>query len=45
VLEGAALVATRPDAADWTRRLHEAALKDEKGLALDGALATSRSFS
>jgi len=45
VLEGAALVATRPDAADWTRRLHEAALKDEKGLALDGALATIRSFS
>jgi indolepyruvate ferredoxin oxidoreductase beta subunit len=45
VLEGAALVATRPDAADWTRRLREAALKDEKGLALDGALATIRSFS
>ena len=44
VLEGAALVATRDDAADWVRRLREAALKDEEGKALDGAMATIRSF-
>ena len=30
----------RPDAADWLRRLREAALKDEKGDLLDGALKT-----
>ncbi len=34
----------REDAADWIRRLREAALMDEKGDALDGALATVRSF-
>lgn len=44
VLEGIALVAARSDAADWARRLREAALQDEKGVALDGALATIRSF-
>ena len=44
VLAGIALVASRPDAADWARRLREAALKDEEGAALDGALATIRSF-
>lgn len=44
VLDGIALVAVRPDAADWARRLREAALKDEEGKALDGALATIRSF-
>lgn len=44
VLEGIALVSTRDDAADWARRLREAALKDEEGKALDGALATIRSF-
>lgn len=44
VLEGIALVADRPDAADWARRLREAALMDEEGKALDGALATVRSF-
>jgi len=44
VLEGAALVAGRKDASDWVRRLREAALADEKGKALDGALATIRSF-
>jgi indolepyruvate ferredoxin oxidoreductase beta subunit len=37
-------VAGREDAADWARRLREAALKDEDGKALDGALATIRSF-
>lgn len=44
VMDGVALVATRPDAADWARRLREAALKDEKGEALEGALKTIRSF-
>jgi indolepyruvate ferredoxin oxidoreductase beta subunit len=34
----------RDDAADWVRRLREAALKDEEGRALDGALETVRSF-
>lgn len=44
VIEGIALVADRHDAADWARRLREAALQDEHGRALDGALATVRSF-
>lgn len=44
VLEATAVVAARPDAADWCRRLREAALKDEEGKALDGAIATIRSF-
>jgi indolepyruvate ferredoxin oxidoreductase beta subunit len=35
---------TRKDAADWVRRLREAALQDEDGTALDGALATIASF-
>lgn len=43
-MEGIALVAGRQDAADWARRLREAALQDEEGSALDGALATIRSF-
>ncbi|MBO6775115.1 MAG: indolepyruvate oxidoreductase subunit beta family protein [Marinibacterium sp.] len=34
----------RDDAADWLRRLREAALQDEKGAALDGALKTVASF-
>ena len=38
VLEG------RDDAADWLRRLRDAALQDEKGYGLDGALRTVRSF-
>lgn len=37
-------IAQRPDAADWTRRLVAAALADEEGAALDGAIATIRSF-
>jgi indolepyruvate ferredoxin oxidoreductase, beta subunit len=37
-------IANRPDAADWTRRLIAAALADEEGRALDGAIATIRSF-
>jgi indolepyruvate ferredoxin oxidoreductase beta subunit len=44
VMAGVALVAGREDAADWARRLREAALQDEKGKALDGALETIRSF-
>lgn len=44
VMHGAALVAGRSDAADWVRRLREAALQDEKGSALDGALKTVESF-
>jgi indolepyruvate ferredoxin oxidoreductase, beta subunit len=44
VLEGIGLVVGRTDAADWARRLREAALKDEAGKALDGALATIQSF-
>lgn len=34
----------RSDAAEWVRRLREAALKDEEGVALDGALRTVDSF-
>jgi indolepyruvate ferredoxin oxidoreductase, beta subunit len=34
----------RSDAADWVRRLREAALRDEDGSALRGAIATVESF-
>ena len=44
VLAGIASIAHRADAADWAIRLREAALKDEAGKALDGALQTIRSF-
>lgn len=44
VLSAIALVKGREDAADWARRLREAALKDEEAKALDGAIATIRSF-
>ncbi|NJM81511.1 MAG: hypothetical protein HC844_02595 [Tabrizicola sp.] len=44
VLEGIALICLREDAADWARRLREAALKDEEGKELDGALQTIGSF-
>jgi indolepyruvate ferredoxin oxidoreductase beta subunit len=37
-------IAARDDAADWCRRLREAALKDEEGKALDGAIRTVESF-
>ena len=40
VVAGAGVVEQRPDAADWVRRLRQAALLDEEGLALDGALKT-----
>jgi indolepyruvate ferredoxin oxidoreductase, beta subunit len=44
VMQATPLVAARPDSADWTRRLITAALADEEGTALDGAIATIRSF-
>ena len=44
VLAGIAMVAQRDDAADWAQRLRDAALKDEAGTALNGALQTIRSF-
>ena len=44
VLSGLDLVKGRDDAADWIRRLREAALKDEKGDMLDGALKTVASL-
>jgi indolepyruvate ferredoxin oxidoreductase beta subunit len=44
VMSGIASVEGREDAALWAARLREAALKDEEGKALDGALATIRSF-
>ncbi|TGP20425.1 MULTISPECIES: indolepyruvate oxidoreductase subunit beta family protein [unclassified Mesorhizobium] len=40
VLSALAMLNGRDDAADWIRRLREAALKDEKGDMLDGALKT-----
>lgn len=44
VNDGAVQVVQRPDAADWVRRLREAALADANGDALDGALKTVASF-
>ncbi|HEU5018465.1 MAG TPA: indolepyruvate oxidoreductase subunit beta family protein [Pseudolabrys sp.] len=44
VMAAAAKLEGRSDAADWVRRLREAALKDEDGVALDGALKTVDSF-
>ncbi|CCV16318.1 indolepyruvate oxidoreductase subunit beta family protein [Mesorhizobium sp. STM 4661] len=44
VLSALDLVKGRTDAADWIRRLREAALKDEKGDMLDGALKTVASL-
>ncbi len=40
VLSALPMLKGRPDSADWLRRLREAALKDEKGDMLDGALKT-----
>lgn len=40
VLSALPMLEGRDDAADWIRRLREAALKDEKGDMLDGALKT-----
>ena len=44
VMGAATKAAARPDAADWVRRLRQAALVDEGGLALDGALKTLSSL-
>lgn len=44
VMQAAALLEGRADAADWMRRLREAALQDPEGKALEGALRTVRSF-
>jgi len=44
VLSALPMLKGRPDAADWLRRLREAALKDEKGDLLDGALRTVASL-
>lgn len=44
VLAGARLVEDRDDGPAWVARLREAALKDEKGADLDGALKTVESF-
>lgn len=44
VLSALGLLDGREDAADWLRRLREAALQDEKGEALEGALKTVKSF-
>jgi indolepyruvate ferredoxin oxidoreductase beta subunit len=40
VLSALPLLEARPDGADWIRRLREAALLDEEGRQLDGALKT-----
>ena len=44
VMAAITLVEGREDAADWARRLREAALQDEEGKALDGAIRTISSF-
>lgn len=44
VVAAAQCLADRPDAADWVRRLRDAALLDEEGKALDGALKTVASL-
>jgi indolepyruvate ferredoxin oxidoreductase beta subunit len=44
VMSAVKRLAGRPDAADWVRRLREAALRDEDGIALSGALKTIDSF-
>jgi indolepyruvate ferredoxin oxidoreductase, beta subunit len=44
VMAAAPQLATRKDGAAWLRRLRQAALMDEKGIALDGALKTIATF-
>ncbi len=44
VLSALPLLETREDGADWLRRLRQAALLDEDGIALDGALKTVASL-
>ena len=40
VIGAVPLLSARTDGADWMRRLRDAALMDEQGIALDGALKT-----
>ena len=42
MLSGLEFLKGRDDGADWLRRLRKAALLDEKGEALEGALKTIR---
>ena len=44
VLSAVPMLVDRPDGGDWLRRLKQAALMDEDGLALDGALKTVASL-
>ncbi len=44
VMAAVPLLAGRADAADWLRRLREAALADEEGSMLEGAIATVRTL-
>lgn len=44
VFDALGLLSGRDDAAQWICRLSEAALMDEKGIALEGAIETVRSF-
>jgi indolepyruvate ferredoxin oxidoreductase beta subunit len=44
VLDAAQILHGREDASDWISRLRAAALKDEAGQELDGAIKTVRSF-
>jgi len=44
VMNARSMLSGRTDAADWMRRLREAALQDPDGDTLDGALKTIRSF-
>ncbi|HUC48292.1 MAG TPA: indolepyruvate oxidoreductase subunit beta family protein [Xanthobacteraceae bacterium] len=44
VIGAVPLLTSRGDGADWMRRLRDAALMDEKGIALDGALKTVASL-
>ncbi|WP_029031150.1 indolepyruvate oxidoreductase subunit beta family protein [Salinarimonas rosea] len=44
VLSAVPLLVAREDGADWLRRLKQAALMDEEGTALDGALRTVQSL-
>lgn len=44
VMDALSMLGGRADAADWMRRLRMAALEDEDGAQLDGALATVKSF-
>ena len=44
VIGAVGVIEKQPDAADWLRRLREAALQDEEGEALDGAIQTVRTM-